>query len=253
MDYSKKQVRYTLAILFSINLLNFYDRVIFGAVAEPIRKQWALTDSQVGWLATAFTLLYAVVGVPLGRLSDRARRSRLLAAGVAAWSALTAASGFTGTMRPSRRAPRCGRGEARCAPACNSLIGDLYPAARRSRALATFTLGLPLGLFLGGFVSGHVAAWYGWRMAFYIACLPGLLVAILAVRVLDPPRGAAEDAPQAGRLPTGSAYWAVLKIPTIRWIILTGALFNFNSYAVITFLPAYLSRYHASTSGRVIP
>ncbi len=214
MDYSRKQVRYTLAILFAINLLNFYDRVIFGAVAEPIRKQWALTDSQVGWLATAFTLLYAVVGVPLGRLSDRGTRSRLLAVGVAAWSALTAVSGFTWNYA-SLFAARLGVGvgEAICAPACNSLIGDLYPAAHRSRALAIFMLGLPLGLFLGGFVSGHVAAWYGWRMAFYIACLPGLLVAILALRVLDPPRGAAEDSPQAGRLPTGSPYWAVLKIP----------------------------------------
>ena len=111
MDYSRKQVRYTLAILFAINLLNFYDRVIFGAVAEPIRKQWALTDSQVGWLATAFTLLYAVVGVPLGRLSDRGTRSRLLAVGVAAWSALTAAVGFYLELCVSvRGAPRRGRG-----------------------------------------------------------------------------------------------------------------------------------------------
>jgi MFS family permease len=245
VDHPAKHVRYTLAILFVINLLNFYDRAIFGVVAEPIRKQWALTDSQIGWLATAFTLLYAVVGVPLGRLSDRGSRSRLLALGVTAWSALTVASGFAWNYA-SLFAARLGVGvgEASCAPAGNSLIGDLYPAARRARALAIFMLGLPLGLFLGGFVSGHVAARYGWRMAFFLAALPGLLVAILALRVIDPRRGAAEDVPQAGRVPTGSPYWAVLKIPTMRWIIVTGALFNFNSYAMITFLPAYLSRYH---------
>jgi MFS family permease len=245
VDRLKSRVRYTLGTLFAINLLNFYDRAIFGAVAEPIRQEWALTDSQIGWLATAFTLLYAVVGVPLGRLSDRGTRSRLLAFGVAAWSALTAASGLAwnyGSLFAARLG--VGVGEAVCAPACNSLIGDLYPPARRARALAVFMLGLPMGLFLGGFVSGHVAARYGWRMAFYIACVPGLLVAMLAMRVLDPPRGAAEDVPQLG-VHSGSPYWAVLKIPTIRWIIITGALFNFNSYAVVTFLPAYLSRYHA--------
>src|SRR5260370_1956205 len=80
-------------------------------------------------------------------------------------------------------------------------------------------------------------------MAFYIACLPGLLLAVFAMRLFDAPRGAAESSPLAGRPHQGSPYWSVLKIPTIRWIIITGALHNFNMYAIITFLPAYLSRY----------
>ncbi len=246
MNQSRDQARYTLAILFAINLLNFYDRQIFGAVAEPIRKQWALTDSQIGWLATAFTLLYAMVGVPFGRLSDRWKRPQLLSLGVAAWSLLTAASGIAwsyGSLFVARLG--VGVGEATCAPASNSLIGDLYPAARRARALSLFMLGLPLGGFLGFFVSGYVAAGYGWRMAFYIACLPGLLLAVLARRLFDVPRGAAESSPLAGRPHQGSPYWSVLKIPTIRWIIITGALFLFNMYAIQTFLPAYLSRYHS--------
>jgi MFS family permease len=242
----KEKVRQTLAILFAINLLNFYDRAIFGALAEPIRKEWVLSDSQIGWLATAFTLLYAVVGVPLGRLADRGKRPLLLGWGVAAWSILTAASGFAwnyGSMFAARLG--VGVGEAACAPAANSLIGDLYPAARRARALAIFMLGLPFGNFLGTFVSGHVAAAYGWRMAFYIACIPGLLLVVPAMRVLDPPRGAAESSHLAGRLSPGSPYKSVLKIPTMRWIIVTGALFNFNMYAIATFLPAYLGRYHS--------
>lgn len=246
MSQSRDEARYTLAVLFAINLLNFYDRQIFGALAEPIRKQWALTDSQIGWLATAFTLLYALVGVPFGRLSDRWKRPQLLSLGVAVWSLLTAASGIAwsyGSLFVARLG--VGVGEATCAPASNSLIGDLYPAERRARALSLFMLGLPLGGFLGYFVSGHVAAWYGWRMAFYIACLPGLLLAVLVRRLFDAPRGAAESSPLAGRPHQGSPYWSVLKIPTIRWIIITGAIFNFNMYAVQTFLPAYLSRYHS--------
>lgn len=246
MNQPKEKAGYTLAILFAINLLNFYDRAIFGALAEPIRKEWALSDSQIGWLATAFTLLYAVVGVPLGRLADRWKRPLLLGWGVAAWSILTAASGFAwnyGSMFAARLG--VGVGEAACAPAANSLIGDLYPAARRGRALAFFMLGLPLGNFLGTLVSGHVAAAYGWRMAFYIACVPGLLLALPAMRVLDAPRGAAESSRVAGRLSLGSPYKLVLRIPTLRWIIVTGALFNFNMYAIATFLPAYLARYHS--------
>src|SRR5580692_11698165 len=94
MERKQNSAGFVLGILFAINLLNFFDRQLMGVVAEPIRKQWALTDSQVGWLATAFTLLYALVGVPFGRLADRWKRPRLLSLGVAAWSLLTAASGI---------------------------------------------------------------------------------------------------------------------------------------------------------------
>ena len=244
----KTKVRYALAVLFAINLLNFYDRSIFGAVAEPIRKQWNLSDAQIGWLATAFTLLYAIVGVPMGRLADTRKRSRLLALGVGAWSLLTALSGWTWNFA-SMFAARLGVGvgEAVCAPAGNSLIGALYPAQKRGRALSLFMLGLPVGYFSGAYISGQVAAAFGWRMAFFVACVPGLLVAALATRVLDPPRGAAEASAHASRAHTGSPYWTVLRIPTICWIIANGALYNFNSYAYVTFLPAYLSRYHGQT------
>src|SRR5216684_447070 len=96
------RARYTLAILFAINLLNFYDRHIPGAIVEPLRKDWGLSDAQIGWLATAFTLLYAVVGVPFGRLSDRFQRSKLLGLGIAAWSLLTAAPGLIPGHFPKR-------------------------------------------------------------------------------------------------------------------------------------------------------
>src|SRR5260370_3042594 len=179
-------------------------------------------------MATAFPLLYALVGVPFGRVSDRWKRPQLLSLGVAAWSLLTAAWGFAwglGSLFAARLG--VGVGEATCAPAPNSLIGDLYPAARRARALSLFMLGLPIGNFLGSFVSGHVAAAYGWRMAFYVAGLPGLILAVLAMRIFDPLRGASESAPLAGRPYQGSPLWSVLKIPTIPCVIITCALSNF--------------------------
>lgn len=245
MKDSGHGARSALIILFAINLLNFFDRNMFGAVAEPIRKEWALNDSQIGWLATAFILLYAFVGVPLGRLSDRWKRPTILGIGVAVWSLLTAASGMAwsyGTLFATRVG--VGIGEASCAPASSSLIGDLYPAEQRARALSFFMLGLPLGTFFGNLVSGHLAAAYGWRVPFFVACVPGLVLALLALRIPEPLRGATERAPFAGRPDEGSPYWRVLRIPTIRWLIVSGALFNFNMYTISTFLPALLSRYH---------
>src|SRR5262245_25127728 len=106
---------------------------MFGALAEPIRKEWALSDAQIGWLSTALTLLDALVGVPLGRLSDRWKRPEILAYGVTLWSLLTAASGLAwnyGALFAARLG--VGVGEASCAPASSSLIGDFYPASRRS-------------------------------------------------------------------------------------------------------------------------
>lgn len=240
------RARYTLTVLFAINLLNFFDRQLPSAIAEPLRKEWALSDAQIGWLATAFTLLYAVVGVPFGRLSDRRARPRLLSLGVAVWSVLTAASGVAWNYAALFVARLgVGVGEASCAPACSSLIGDLYRAKHRGRAISFFMLGLPVGSFLGNFIGGRLAAAHGWRFPFYVACIPGIILALLALTISEPARGAAETSLTAGRTHDGSPYWRVLRIPTMRWMIVSGALFNFNMYAIGTFLPAFLSRYHA--------
>jgi MFS family permease len=225
--------------------MNFYDRQIVAAVMEPLRKEWGLNDSAMGMLGTAFTLLYAAVGVPLGRLADSWSRTRLLSIGVSVWSLLTAASGLTwnyASLFMTRLG--VGVGEASCAPAANSLIGDLFPPARRARALAMFMLGLPIGLFLSYWVSGRMAHAYGWRCAFYVACPPGLLLAALSLWIREPRRGAVEAGANAGRRRAGSPYRLVLGMPTMLWLILSGVLHNFNMYAVNSFLTAFLSRYH---------
>ena len=247
-DGGKRRAGFALGILFAINLLNFFDRNLFGALAEPIRKEWSLTDAQVGALSMAFTLLYALAGVPLGWISDRGKRPRILAIGAALWSLLTAASGAAWSYA-SLFAIRLGVGigEASCAPAANSLIGDFYPAKKRAWALGVFMLGLPLGNFLSSYVGGHTAAAYGWRMACYIACAPGLIIAAMALMIAEPERGAAEISRHAGRADAGSAVASALKIPlipTMAWIIASGALFNFVMYTIGVFLPALLARYH---------
>ena len=191
---------FTFCVLVGINTMNFFDRQVLSAVQEKIRKDWNLSDTELGWLGTAFILLYAVVGVPLGRLADRWNRRWLLAAGVALWSAMTFVSGFAWgfwSLFVFRLA--VGIGEATCAPTASSLIGDLIPAQRRARAMSIFMLGLPLGLALSFFVSGAVAKYHGWQAAFFVAGIPGLLLAVAALFILDPVRGGAERTRRTGR------------------------------------------------------
>ena len=202
-----------------------------------------LSDTDLGRLGNAFILLYAVVGLPLGRLADRWNRRWLLAVGVALWSVTTILSGFaTGFWSLVVLRFGVGIGEATCAPTASSLIGDLVPAQRRARAMSIFMLGLPLGLALSSFVSGAVAQYHGWQSAFFVAGVPGLLLAFAALFILDPPRGAADphSPPPTERLPFTVVARRVRKMPTMWWIIISGALHNFNMYALGTFLASFL-------------
>ncbi|MEK7855644.1 MAG: MFS transporter, partial [Acidobacteriota bacterium] len=140
-------VWYALIVLFAINTMNFFDRQILGAVGEPIRKEFELSDASLGLLGTAFTLLYAFVGVPLGVLADKIGRKGILSVGVFVWSLMTAASGIAQSFwQIFALRLGVGVGEASCAPAATSLIGDLFPASWRAKALAIFMLGLPVGV-----------------------------------------------------------------------------------------------------------
>jgi MFS family permease len=240
---------FTLWVLLAINTMNFYDRQVPGVVAEPIRQELDLSYTQLGWLTPAFILLYAVAGIPLGLWADIGRRTRILALGLAVWSLLTALSGLAWSfwslflMRLG-----VGLGEASCAPTANSLLGDLFPRRRRAWAISIFMIGLPAGLGLSSVISGNIADLWGWRAAFFVACIPGLILALLCLAIPEPARGAAEEfAIGASRRP-GSPLLAVLKIPTLWWIILTGALHNFNMYAIGSFLSPFLQRYHGLTT-----
>jgi MFS family permease len=244
-DVTATGSRYALGVLFAINFLNFFDRQMIGVLSEPIRREWNLSDTALGGAGTAFILLYALAGVPLGRLADRSSRPRMLAAGVVAWSLLTAATGAAWSYA-SLLACRLGVGvgEASCAPAASSLIGDLFPAQKRARAMSIFMLGLPLGLASSFAVGGAVAHTLGWRWAFYLAAVPGLVCALAVLRIQDPGRGATEAFAIGDRRREGSPYRLVLATPTVVWIILSGALHNFSMYAFSSFLAPYLMRYH---------
>jgi predicted MFS family arabinose efflux permease len=228
--------RFALAVRCGINLKNFFDRQIAGALGEPIRIEFGLNDTQLGVAATVFTLVYAAVGVPLGRLTDNWLRTRLIAIGVMFWSVVTAATGLAWNYA-SFLATRIGVGigEASCAPASQSLIGDLYPPERRARAMA-------IGLFAAYLLSGVIGQAWGWRAAFFVACVPGLILATLVLFIKEPSRGAADAC--ADLSPPRAPFRSVLEIKTMWWIVLSGMLYNFNAYAVNVFQTPFLQRFH---------
>lgn len=239
---------FALWLLFGINFINFFDRQILAAVTEPIRLEWGLTDTQLGWLVTAFTLLYAAMGLPLGRLADLWQRKYVLAIGLTFWSGLTGLSGICRHFWPLFAARLgIGVGEASCAPAASSLIGDLFPQSWRSRAMSVFMLGLPAGVGASYLVGGAIAQHFGWRAVFYLACIPGLLLAAGTLFLAEPCRGLSEARNVGSAQRQENAGRLVLGIPTMRWIIVSGILHNFIMYGFTFFLVSFLVRHHGTT------
>jgi predicted MFS family arabinose efflux permease len=244
---STRIVTPSLVILILVNIINFYDRHVAGALAEPVRREFGLTDSQIGFLGTVFIWLYAIIGLPLGRMADEGNRKKLLATGVALWGVLTGFAAWAASysmLLVSRLGVAVG--EATCAPTATSWIGDLFPPERRARPLALFMLGVPVGGALSFFFSGPIAQAYGWRTAMVFAAVPALLISPVILLLHEPQRGASERVAAAG---SGSV-WEVLRVPTFWWIIASGALVNFNLYAIGTFLPAFFGRIHHMNVGR---
>jgi MFS family permease len=197
---------YALALLFAANFFNYVDRQIVSIVAQSIKVGLKLTDAQLGFLlGTAFAVLYGVVGIAIGRISDAVSRTRLMAAGLALWSTMTAASGMAMNFAGLAGARiGVGIGEATANPCSHSLLADYFPARNRAGVMGAYLLGTYLGgaasLLLGGLILqqwGHLCQLLpiggacrvaNWQAAFFVAGLPGLGVALLIANLREPPR-----------------------------------------------------------------
>jgi predicted MFS family arabinose efflux permease len=233
----------SLAVLFLVNALNIYDRQALGAVLEPLRHEFHLSDTQLGALPTIFTIVYAIAGLPLGRLADTKSRKRLLALGVAVWAGLTGLGGLAvnyAMLLATRLG--VGIGEAVCAPVAVSWIGDLVPASRRARAMAGFMVAVPVGVMLSFAISGPVAQAHGWRMAMAVAALPAALLVPAVLWLREPER-------VDGVRRHESKVWDLLRVRALWWIAVSGAILNFTLYTFSTFVSAFLTRVHGITVG----
>src|SRR3954451_19351795 len=172
---------YVLGLLTVVYALNFLDRTIFNVLIEPIKKEFALSDTMMGLLAGfGFVLFYSLLGIPIARVADRLNRRNIVAVALAFWSAMTIFCGMAQSVTTLALARiGVGIGESGGTPASQSIIADLFSKNERPRALGIYAIGTYLGVFLGYFFGGWVNQYFGWRMAFIGAGIPGLVIALL--------------------------------------------------------------------------
>lgn len=259
--------RYVLSVFVIVYVFNFVDRQILSILAEHIKADLRVTDAQLGYLyGTAFAVFYAVFGIPLGRLADAWDRRKLIALGLAFWSAMTAASGLARSFAQLAVARiGVGVGEASASPAAYSSLSDWFPPHRRATALAVYSSGIYIGTGIGLFIGGSIVeAWdaafamapapfglRGWQAAFLAAGLPGLLLAAWVWTLREPVRGQSDGLPTPPEARPFRAFFtelgAVVPPFTVAHLYRTGAgaravLANLAVAAVLAAAAAGLTR-----------
>ncbi len=237
---------WALFLLLVVYTSNFIDRQIIGTLAQGIKVDLKLTDANIGMISgIAFALLYSILGIPIARLAERRSRVGIISISLALWSGFTAACGLaTNFLTLFLCRVGVGIGEAGCSPSAQSLISDYFHPRVRATALSIYSLGIPLGSLFGAFLGGKIAQMWGWRVAFMVVGLPGLIIAIICRLTLkEPVRGAydppatTEGAPSLG---------AVLKLLTAAksfpHVAFGASLGSFAGYGIAFFAVPFLLR-----------
>jgi predicted MFS family arabinose efflux permease len=243
--------RYALTLLVAIYTVNFLDRQVITTIGEAIKTDLKLTDTQMGALGGIFfAFVYTVLGIPIARVADKANRPWVMTVSLGLWSGFTVLSAYArnyAILAVARAG--VGIGEAGCSPTAHSLLADYFPQEKRATALAIYSMGISIGTLLGMAIGGIVAEHYGWRAAFLVAGLPGLLFAVIAILTLREPRNqlakdvrAAQDS--ASHIPLSMVFSALEQRPTFWLFALGGALIAFVSYAHGQFFTPFLLRNH---------
>jgi MFS family permease len=244
-----------LFALLLVYILNFLDRQIVNILAEPIKGELGLSDTQLGLLAgPAFAVFYAVLGIPIARYADNAKTNRvwLISICLAVWSGMTAICGFAQNFAQLALARiGVGVGEAGCTPAAHSLIADSVPAEKRSSAIAFFGLGIPIGGLLGLIIGGIVNDQYGWRIALMLVGMPGILLAFLLPLLIRDPRRCADsahfntaDSPLKAKLSIKDAVREVFASKAYLYVFIAASFTAFLSYGKGLWTISFFIRSH---------
>ena len=233
--------RVLLALLLTAYIFNFLDRQILGILAQPIKAELNLSDSEFGAIGgLAFALLYSVLGLPLAYLADRTSRSAVVAASVAVWSVFTALCGMaiSFTQLFFYRLG-VGVGEAGGVAPSYALIADHFPPERRARALAIYSLGVPLGLAGGSLIGAYLASWVGWRWAFLIMGIAGVILSpILLLIARDIPK----SAKASDQAPIAEVFPLIARKPSFWLLALASSSSSLIGYALALWTPAVMMR-----------
>ena len=231
-----------LALLLLAYVFNFLDRQILGILAGPIIADLKLSDAEFGAIAgLAFAILYSVMAVPLAMIADRTSRSRVIAVALVVWSGFTALCGTaTSFIQLFLFRLGVGIGEAGGVAPSYALIADYFPPRKRARALAIFSLGVPLGLAAGTLIGAYLAAWIDWRAAFIVMGVAGILLApVMLLFVRDKPRS---KALAAAPLPLRSTFAILARKPSFWLMGLAASLSSLAGYGLALWIPTVLER-----------
>jgi len=246
--------RYTLGVLVVVYTFNFIDRQILSILIDPIKADLGVSDFVMGLLSgTAFAIFYATLGMPLALIADRWNRRNLIGLSLMIWSGMTALSGLAMNVWQLAIARiGVGIGEAGCSPSAHSMLADLYPAKERATALGIYSLGIPIGIMFGLFAGGAIADQFGWRIAFFVVGIPGLVLsAIVFMTVKEPPRGHADGKVQSGPAEDNPSILEVFRYLATRrsfiHLAIGAGLTAFVGYGLVTWAPTFFLRSHDMT------
>ncbi|WP_235538582.1 spinster family MFS transporter [Sphingomonas sp. Root710] len=229
-------------------MLNFLDRQIVNILAEPIKRDLHLSDWQLGSLTgLSFALFYASLALPIARLAERGDRVKIIAASAITWSLFTGLCGIAQNfVQLFMTRVAVGVGEAGCTPASHSLITDYTARDKRASAMATFSLGIPVGSLMGMIIGGLVADSFGWRSAFLIVGLPGVVLGLIAFFTLPEPRRKARAGAASRPSPNFRETLAELRgNQTYIWMVVAMSLMSFVNYGQLAFHSSFFLRNHA--------
>lgn len=235
--------RRMLLILLIVFAVSYMDRQLLAILIDPIKSELGISDSSAGFLyGFTFAVFYSLLGIPVARLADRSNRSRIVLVSLVLFSAMTAVSAGAVTYWQLLLARiGVGVGEAGTSPPSHSIIADLYPLERRSTAMAIFALGPHVGVLLGFLIAGFLGQWLGWRAVFLFAGVIGLVVALVAARVIEEPR---RMGAQSATQPPSSidALRTLLRSHALRQLLIGGSVVNMAVAALVAWLPALMMR-----------
>ena len=241
------RTHYALFVLASIYVFNYIDRQLMAILIEPVKLEFGISDTGIGLLSgVTFAVFYTVFGFPLGRLSDRIGRKPVIAFSCIAWSLMTMLCGMAGNFLTLVLA-RIGVavGEAGGTAPSVAMVSDLYPANRRSTALAFLMLGSSLGAVVGLGLGGWIAQHHGWRYAFLLIGAPGIFLGLLLLLTVRTPKRvvplSSATLQQDGWLKTLTE---LFRMPSFLWLVLTGGAAAIAGYAIGTWSPSFLIRSH---------
>ncbi len=241
--------RYILLVLLGAYTLSFLDRQVVTILAEAIKKDLHISNLELGMLTgLAFAIFYTFLGIPIARLAERRSRPHIIAISMALWSGFTVLSGRATSFAVMGLARLgVGFGEAGCNPCAHSMIADITPPEKRASALAFYSLGVPIGTMLGLVLGGVVADAYGWRAAFMVAGVPGLVLAAIIALTIKEPRSqlAADIKTRARSLPSFQQTLKELQTKRTFWLIAVAAgLLAFVGYGQAAFGTPFFLRVH---------